>query len=58
MGCVPMHNVVPRLSGTPGKLRFAAPALGQHTREDPGPAIGYDAARIDALAANGVIKDA
>lgn len=57
MGSVPMHNIVPRLLGTPGKLRFPAPTLGQHTREVLS-AIGYDAARIDALAAQGVIKEA
>jgi len=57
MGFVPMHNIVPRLSDTPGKLRFPAPTLGQHTREILA-AIGYDAARIDALVSNGVIKDA
>jgi formyl-CoA transferase len=57
MGFVPMHNIVPRLSDTPGKLRFPAPALGQHTREILA-GIGYDAARIDTLAANGIIKDA
>ncbi len=57
MGFVPMHNIVPRLSDTPGKLRFPAPTLGQHTREVLS-GIGYDAARIDALESNGVIKDA
>ena len=57
MGSVPMHNIVPRLMNTPGKLRFAAPDLGQHTREVLS-AIGYDAARIDALAAQRVIKEA
>lgn len=56
MGSVPMHNIVPRLLDTPGKLRFPAPTLGQHTREVLS-AIGYDAARIDALAAQGVIKE-
>ena len=33
MGAVPMHAVVPRLSGTPGEIRTAAPALGQHNDE-------------------------
>src|SRR5262249_32290607 len=33
MGEVPMHAVVPRLSGTPGPLRYPAPAVGQHNRE-------------------------
>jgi formyl-CoA transferase len=32
MGAVPMHHVVPRLSGTPGTLRTPAPALGEHNR--------------------------
>ncbi len=57
MGTVPMHAVSPRLSDTPGKLRFPAPSLGQHTREILA-SIGYDPARIDALAAAGVIKEA
>jgi len=30
MGSVPMHHVVPRLSGTPGEIRTPAPALGEH----------------------------
>ncbi|TMI99632.1 MAG: CoA transferase [Alphaproteobacteria bacterium] len=30
MGSVPMHAVVPRLSGTPGEIRTPAPALGEH----------------------------
>ena len=55
-GSVLMHNVVPRLSGTPGKLRRPAPTLGQHTREVLGE-IGYSAERIAALAADGVIKE-
>jgi crotonobetainyl-CoA:carnitine CoA-transferase CaiB-like acyl-CoA transferase len=33
MGTLPMHNVVPRLSETPGALRAPAPELGQHNRE-------------------------
>ena len=33
MGSIPMHAVVPRLSETPGKIRTAAPALGEHSRE-------------------------
>ncbi|RJG41682.1 CoA transferase [Mesorhizobium sp. DCY119] len=30
-GTLPMHNILPRLSGTPGVWRRPAPALGQHT---------------------------
>ena len=32
-GSVLMHNVIPRLSETPGRLRYPAPGLGQDTRE-------------------------
>lgn len=32
-GSLPMHGVLPRLSGTPGGLRRPAPTLGQHTEE-------------------------
>lgn len=33
LGSLPMHAVVPRLSGTPGALRRPAPALGEHEEE-------------------------
>jgi crotonobetainyl-CoA:carnitine CoA-transferase CaiB-like acyl-CoA transferase len=56
LGSVMMHNVVPRLSETPGKLRLPAPKLGQHTRELLG-SIGCDAERMTALMADGVIKE-
>jgi crotonobetainyl-CoA:carnitine CoA-transferase CaiB-like acyl-CoA transferase len=32
-GSLPMHNVIPRFSATPGALRRPAPILGQHNRE-------------------------
>ena len=54
MGEVPMHAVVPRLSGTPGRLRTAAPAVGQHNREVFA-RIGYSDERIAALTQKGVI---
>jgi crotonobetainyl-CoA:carnitine CoA-transferase CaiB-like acyl-CoA transferase len=56
-GSVLMHNVIPRLSDTPGRLRSAAPSLGQHTHSVL-ESIGYDAARMAALAAEGVIPGA
>ena len=31
LGTIPMHNIVPRLSATPGVWRRPAPTLGQHT---------------------------
>jgi formyl-CoA transferase len=54
MGAVPMHAVVPRLSGTPGEIRSPAPALGQHNDEILG-AIGFDAAAIADLRKRNVI---
>ena len=48
LGSVPMHNVIPRLSATPGRLRRPAPELGEHTAEVMG-ALGWDAARIAGL---------
>jgi len=55
-GSVLMHNIIPRLSETPGRLRSPAPSLGQHTRS-VFESIGWDKARIDALAADGIIKE-
>ena len=54
-GSVLMHNVIPRLSGTPGKLRHPAPKLGEHTREVLRE-IGYSDERIAALASDGLVK--
>jgi crotonobetainyl-CoA:carnitine CoA-transferase CaiB-like acyl-CoA transferase len=50
LGAIPMHNIVPRLSATPGVWRRPAPALGEHTDEILKEA-GYDAAGIAALRA-------
>ena len=55
-GSVLMHNIIPRLSETPGKLRLPAPSLGQHTRSVLA-SIGYNDARLAALVADGVIKE-
>jgi formyl-CoA transferase len=54
MGEVPMHAVVPRLSGTPGGLRTPAPAVGEHNDEIYA-RIGYSTERVRALADEGVI---
>ena len=56
-GSVLMHNIIPRLSDTPGQLRSPAPGLGQHSRSVL-ESIGFGAARMAALAADGVIKEA
>jgi crotonobetainyl-CoA:carnitine CoA-transferase CaiB-like acyl-CoA transferase len=56
-GSVLMHNVIPRLSETPGRLRHPAPTLGQHTWEILRE-IGYTDERIASLAADGVVRHA
>jgi crotonobetainyl-CoA:carnitine CoA-transferase CaiB-like acyl-CoA transferase len=54
MGSVPMHAVVPRLSGTPGDIRTPAPALGEHNNEVLG-GLGLSGAAIDDLRSRKVI---
>jgi crotonobetainyl-CoA:carnitine CoA-transferase CaiB-like acyl-CoA transferase len=54
LGRLPMHNIVPRMSDTPGRLRRPAPTLGQHTAEILD-ALGLDRAALDWLAGDGVI---
>jgi formyl-CoA transferase len=57
MGAIPMHNVVPRLSGTAGALRTPAPELGQHNAEVAA-ALGYRPDEIAALIGDGVLSPA
>jgi len=54
MANIPMHNIVPRLSGTPDALRMPAPGLGQHNGELL-EALGYTAGEIEALVQDGVL---
>jgi len=54
MGTVPMHAVIPRLSGSPGGLRSPAPTVGEHNDEVYG-RIGYATERRQALRDQGVI---
>ena len=53
-GRVAMHNVIPRLSNTPGKLRRPAPELGEHNSEVWG-GLGYSSEDLAELTARGVI---
>jgi formyl-CoA transferase len=54
MGTLPMHPVVPRLSGTPGALRRPAPTLGEHNREILA-GLGLDDAAIEDLTRRKII---
>jgi len=47
-GSVTMHNVIPRLSATPGVMRSQAPKLGQHTAEILG-RLGVDERELREL---------
>lgn len=48
MGVMPMHNVSPRLSKTPGEIRHVGPRLGEHS-DAVLEELGYDADQIAAL---------
>jgi succinyl-CoA--D-citramalate CoA-transferase len=55
MGPFPMQNVVPRLSGTPGKVRWTGPDLGQHNDEVYGEILGLSEEEREDLRERGVI---
>jgi formyl-CoA transferase len=54
MGRILMHDVVPRLSGTPAAIRTPAPEIGQHNDEIYR-GIGYADARIAEMRASKII---
>jgi formyl-CoA transferase len=54
-GAIKMQNAFPKLSDTPGKVRWPGPALGEHTREVLSQRLGCTSEDLDALAAKGVI---
>jgi len=53
-GKVKMQNAFPKLSETPGAVRWPGPELGQHTDEVLGE-IGLNAEQVEALRAKGVV---
>jgi formyl-CoA transferase len=57
MDSIPMHNVVPRLSGTPGALRTPAPSLGQHNAEVLA-GLGYGPDEVARLVEAGILGSA
>ena len=54
-GAIRMQNVFPNLSETPGEVRWPGPTLGEHTDAVLGAVLGYDAAKLAKLRADGVI---
>jgi crotonobetainyl-CoA:carnitine CoA-transferase CaiB-like acyl-CoA transferase len=54
-GTVRMHNVVPRLSATPGEITSVGGALGEHNRDVYAGELGLECDDIVALEAAGVI---
>jgi crotonobetainyl-CoA:carnitine CoA-transferase CaiB-like acyl-CoA transferase len=56
IGPLPVLGVPVKLSATPGTVRSAPPRLGEHTRQVLQQDLGYDDARIDAIAKSGAIR--
>lgn len=55
-GQIPMQNVVPKMSGTPGEIRWSGPRLGQHNLEVLGDILDLDDDAIAKLEAEGIIE--
>ena len=55
MGPFPMQNVVPRLTETPGKVRWTGPALGQHNDEVFGELLKLSEEERTGLRERGVV---
>ena len=55
LGDFPMQNVVPKLSGTPGEVRWVGPELGEHTDEVLTELLGLDDETRAGLRERGVI---
>jgi crotonobetainyl-CoA:carnitine CoA-transferase CaiB-like acyl-CoA transferase len=54
-GDVPMVAPLPRMSATPGQVRWAGPALGEHTAEVLGELLGLDAEGLEQLRRDGAL---
>ena len=55
IGRFPMQNVVPRLSETPGEVRWTGPNLGQHNDEVFLDLLGVSAEELDRLRERGTV---
>ena len=54
-GAIRMQNAFPKLSATPGRVRWPGPKLGEHTDEVLADRAGCNEAQLAALRAEGVI---
>jgi formyl-CoA transferase len=54
-GNVKLQGVVPKMSGTPGEVKWIGPDLGQHNAEVYGGLLGFSPEDIDRLTGEGVI---
>ncbi len=54
-GSVAMPGIIPKLSGTPGRVESTGPAIGQHNQEIYGDLLGRSDAELSALREGGVI---
>ena len=55
LGDFPMQNVVPKLSDTPGEVRWVGPELGEHTDEVLAEVLGIAADGVATLRDQGVV---
>jgi crotonobetainyl-CoA:carnitine CoA-transferase CaiB-like acyl-CoA transferase len=55
---IPMPGALPRMSGTPGSVRWPGAALGEHAEEILRDVLGLDADQRRALVADGVVGGA
>ncbi len=54
-GSLKMQNVMPKLSATPGKIKWVGPTHGEHTDEVLGGLLGYDSETMSQWRENGII---
>ena len=50
-----MQNVFPRLSATPGKIKWTGPELGQHNQEIYQELLGYSPSDLERLRQDRII---
>jgi crotonobetainyl-CoA:carnitine CoA-transferase CaiB-like acyl-CoA transferase len=55
LGTIKMQGVFPRLSATPGEVRWSGPALGQHNEEIYRGLLGVSEAELEDLRQSKVI---